>query len=41
MIQNGGNQAERQNKHEIIYLNEYLSDSSGVKCESWLLIEVH
>ena len=33
MIQNGGNWAERQNKQQIIYLNEYLLDSSEVKGE--------
>ncbi len=33
LIQNGGNWTERQNKQEIIYLNEYLSDSSGMKGE--------
>ena len=35
LIQNGGNPAKRQNKQDIIYfyLNEYLSDSSGMKGE--------
>ncbi len=31
LIQNGGNQAKQQNKLEIIHLNKYLSDSSGMK----------
>ena len=31
LILNCGNRAERQNKQEIIYLNEYLSDSPEVK----------
>ena len=36
-MQNGGNQAERQNKQKIIYVNEYLLDSSEMKGESYIV----
>ena len=34
LVQNGGNRAETQNNQKIIYLNEYLLDSSEMKGES-------
>ncbi len=41
LFKNGGKWAKKQNKQEIIYLNEYLSDSSWMKGKIWLLKKVH